>query len=72
MPQGHPVRTRAAHLPKGRCVAMDHETLYALAACATVGGFLLELGKGVFHLCKRLNALRIARKEERGKASENK
>lgn len=49
---------------------MDREALYALAACATVGGFLLELGKGFFHLCKRINALRMARKEEKGKASE--
>ena len=50
---------------------MDYETLDVLRTAASVGRFLLELCRDAYHLCKRLNAQRMARREERDKASKN-
>ena len=49
---------------------MDLETLGALAALATIGGFLLELAETLYRLCKRWSAQRMARKEASKAASE--
>ena len=50
---------------------MALETLYALAAVATIGGFLLEVADRLHRLQRRWNARRMAREEETCKASEN-
>ena len=53
--------------------AMVTEILNALAAVATVGGFLLEVSEKIYRLCKRKSArMRMTRKEKDSSASENK
>ena len=51
---------------------MALETLYALAAVATICGFLLEVADRLRRLRRRRNARRMAREEETCKTSENK
>lgn len=52
---------------------MVTEILNALAAVATVGGFLLEVSEKIYRLCKRKSArMRMTRKEKDSSASENK
>ena len=51
---------------------MALETLYALAAVATIGGFLLEVADKLRRLQRRRNARRMARQEDASKTSENK
>lgn len=53
-------------------VAMASETLYALAALATIGGFILELIQALARLIKRRKTRRMARQEELPTSSENK
>ena len=51
-------------------VAMDPETIYVLAAYATVGAFILEIIRLLHRLCRWVNAQRMARKEARRTAPE--
>ena len=49
---------------------MDPETIYVLAAYATVGAFILEVIRLLRQLCRLVNAQRMARKEARRTAPE--
>ena len=49
---------------------MDPETIYVLAAYATVGAFIFEALKLLCRLCRWVNAQRMARKEARKTAPE--
>ena len=51
-------------------VAMDPETIYVLAAYATVGAFILEVIRLLRRPCRWVNAQRMARKEARRTAPE--
>ena len=44
---------------------MDPETIYVLAAYATVGAFILEVFRLLCQLCRWVNAQRMAREEAR-------
>ena len=49
---------------------MEQETIYALAAYATVGAFVIEVLRLLYRFCRWVNAQRMARKEERTGTSE--
>ena len=49
---------------------MDPETIYVLAAYATVGAFILEVFMLLCRLCRWVNAQRMARKEAHKTAPE--
>lgn len=52
---------------------MDGETLYAVAAWATIGSFVLEVAIKIYQVCKGRNARkRIAREEAESEASKRK
>ena len=49
---------------------MNQETIYVLAAYATVGAFIFEVLRLLCRLCRWVNAQRMARKEARKTAPE--
>ena len=51
-------------------VAMNPETIYVLAAYATVGAFIFEVLRLLYRFCRWVNAQRMARKEARKTAPE--